>query len=118
MCPSGGEIVSKLCLIVQDMAVCSLGSGSSVLLWHDSWSGQSLKQQLPHLFSFAKFGNSSVLQAIGLDALEELFHLPLSVEAFAEFNTLLGPLEDLPNSQANDSWSAFGSSTSFKVSAA
>jgi hypothetical protein len=102
----------------KDLAVCSIGSGSSVLLWHDSWSGQSLKQQLPHLFSFAKFGESSVLQAIGLDALEDHFHLPLSVEAYAEFNTMLGLLEDLPNSQANDTWTAFGNSTSSKVSAA
>jgi hypothetical protein len=77
-----------------------------------------LKFQLPRLFSFAKSEDPSVLQTLNLNALEDLFHLPLSVEAFAEFNTLQGLLEDLPISHATDSWSVFGSSTSFNVSKA
>jgi hypothetical protein len=66
-----------------------------------------LKHQVPHLFSFAKFEDSSVLQILSLDALEEHFHLPLSVEAYTEFTTLRGLLEDLPISHVNDSWPVF-----------
>lgn len=67
------------------LAQCSLGSACSVLLWHDSWTQQLLKEQWPLLFPFAKQQQINTRQAWEIPDKAELFHLPLSVEAYTEF---------------------------------
>jgi mannosylglycoprotein endo-beta-mannosidase len=67
---------------------CSIGTGSSVLLWIDSWINVPLNMQLPHLYSFTVNEVVSIHQGKYLEQLSALFHLPLSNEAFAQFQTL------------------------------
>jgi hypothetical protein len=47
-----------------------------------------LHQKFHHLVSFAKCTDLSVHKAISSDYLEDLFHLPLSQQAFQEFEQL------------------------------
>jgi mannosylglycoprotein endo-beta-mannosidase len=72
----------------KSLAKCSVGVGSSVLLWSDSWNTVPINLQLPHLFSFTVNDGVSIHQAKILEHLSELFHLPLSIKAFAQFQTL------------------------------
>jgi hypothetical protein len=102
----------------KNLAQCSIGSGSSVLLWTDVWSIIPLNLQLPHLFSFVVDENASVLQVRTLEQLSSHFHLPLSNEAFAQFQTLQDLMVNLPVGNDSDSWEVFGSATNFKVSPA
>jgi hypothetical protein len=94
---------------------CSIGTGSSVLLWIDSWINVPLNMQLPHLYSFTVNEVVSIHQAKSLEQLLALFHLPLSNEAFAQFQTLQDFMINLPDSSDSDSWEVFGSNTIFKV---
>jgi len=58
------------------LASCDPGSGASVSLWSDNWSGQSLELSLPHLFSFSRKKNCSIQFYIEND-LNRSFFLPL-----------------------------------------
>jgi hypothetical protein len=70
------------------LARCNLGDGKSVLFWGDLWNDQCLHQKFPHLIAFAKKTNISVKEAVSTEYTEDIFNLPLSQEAFEEFNEL------------------------------
>jgi hypothetical protein len=59
-----------------------------VLFWGDLWNDQCLHQKFPHLVTFAKKTNMFVNEAIFTEYTEDLLNLPLSQEAFEEFNDL------------------------------
>jgi hypothetical protein len=108
-------------LAFKDLTICQVNNGASTLFWHDSWLAQPLKWQLPHLFSFAKHEFSSATHFLNLQTLEDLgehFHLPLSEEAFSELLQLQAILLNFPSNMVDDTWLAFNSATSFKVSKA
>jgi hypothetical protein len=73
------------------MASVSIADGSTCLLWDDCWQGQSLKLAFPELFS--------------VDSILDLFHLPLSEEAFGQFQQLEGLFQNLHMTDATDVWS-------------
>jgi hypothetical protein len=54
-------------------------------MWNEN---QCLYQIFRHLVSYAKNTNLTVHSAISLEYLKDLFHLPLSQEAFLEFEEL------------------------------
>lgn len=54
-------------------------------LWTDLWLDTVLATNYPELFSFAKNKTITVSMAKATNNLHELFHLPLSQEAFAQF---------------------------------
>lgn len=79
--------IIKLLPTFKEMAIsCTVGQGSSTLFWHDKWTHTALKQQFPELFTFSMDGLLSVREAADSDSFQELFHRPLSVQAFAQFN--------------------------------
>jgi hypothetical protein len=67
------------------MSRCHLGNGKSVLFWTDLWGDSFLHHKFPHLLSFAKMTDVSVSKVLHMDFLPDLFHLPLSQQAYAEF---------------------------------
>jgi hypothetical protein len=56
-------------------------------------------------YSFAKDKKVSVKTVLELDALEDHFHLPLSVEAYQQFCELELYLQSLPRDSGTDKWS-------------
>jgi hypothetical protein len=61
-------------------------NGTSTLFWKDFWAeGGLLCNKYPRLFSFAIDEDLSVANMAGLESLEAGFALPLSVEAFQEW---------------------------------
>jgi hypothetical protein len=77
------------------LAQCSVASGASILLLHDVWAQQPLSLALPHLYSFSKNTEVSIASVLQLDFLHSHFHLPLSVEAFAQLHELHDMLQGL-----------------------
>ena len=63
-----------------------------------------LSHQFPRLFSFAKDKLASVRDVIQLDSLTDTFHMPLSAEAFLEYNELQVLLQDISLTDATDEW--------------
>jgi hypothetical protein len=60
----------------------------SALFWLDLWNDQCMHQKFPHLVTFAKKTNTSVEKAILTEYTEDLFNLPLTQQAYEEFNEL------------------------------
>jgi hypothetical protein len=75
----------KLLDTYKSMAKCNRGYGKTILFWTDMWEDSCLHHQLPHLVSFAKRTYVSVYDVISQEFLEDLFHLPVSQQAFQEF---------------------------------
>jgi hypothetical protein len=66
------------------MAMCNLESGKTTFLWVDS----CLHLQLPHLVYFSKRTDLAAEQVIHTEFLQDLFHLPLSLQDFQEFEQM------------------------------
>jgi hypothetical protein len=100
------------------LAKCSLGNGCSVLLWHDVWTDQILNAKWPHLFSLAKQHHITVKQALEVPDEAELFHLPLSAEAYSEFLEFQILRTSVSLQNQHDSWLVFDNNSKFNVSKA
>ena len=76
------------------IAKTDLNDGKTCLLWQDIW-GQDCIPQLayPELFSFAKNKAISVAEAKSLGNFHDLFHLPLSEEAYNQYLILQQSLD-------------------------
>ena len=103
------------------MARCSIGDGKTALFWPDLRHSACLIQSIPHLYSFAKDRHLSVQRVLQFDYLEDLFHLPLTAEAFMEFELMEEICARLRRSALRDhldSWSyMWGNNTLFVAKA-
>ena len=97
--------VLRLSIIFRGIAKCEIGDGSTVYFWDDMWSDAVLSQEFPRLASFASNENASVLEVMQATDLDELFFLPLSQQAFEEYEVLQLQLQNLPyDADAKDCW--------------
>jgi hypothetical protein len=78
----------KLCDIYRGIAKCSVGDGSTALFWSDIWNDHILQDKFPRLFSFAKDNLISVARFLSTKQMDKFFHLPLSSEAWHEYQAL------------------------------
>jgi hypothetical protein len=78
----------KLLDIYKAMARCNIGNGKTVNFWTDLWEDSFLHQKFPHLVTYAKHTDWSVDRVIHTEYPEDLFYLPLSQQAFGEFQDL------------------------------
>jgi hypothetical protein len=69
------------------------------------WNGNNLQVSYLELFSFMRNKNITVKSILDLESLEELFTLPLSVEACDQFCELEVLLQSLEQTGENDIWS-------------
>jgi hypothetical protein len=95
---------------------CHIGDGKSALFWTDLWENVCMTQKFPHLLSFAKSTDLTVYQVLETEFLEDLFHLPLSQEAFSEFEdleVLCGRIISTFQQGNIDSWSYIWGSKEF-----
>lgn len=81
-----------------------LGSGTSVWFWQDQWSDIVPMQVFPELYSFTKKKNLSLHKVYGMPYLSNLFHLPLSLEAYDQFCALQNMMDNLELNGWNDIW--------------
>jgi hypothetical protein len=69
-------------IIYRSIATCTIGDGSTISFWDDLWADSVLSVKYPHLVSFAKKLDASVLEVMQAEDLDVLFMLPLSTKAF------------------------------------
>jgi mannosylglycoprotein endo-beta-mannosidase len=71
--------------IYRSITKCMVGDGTSILFWKDFWhSDQLLCEEFPMLFTFTKNEDLCVADFISNNTPEDLFDLPLSVQAHDE----------------------------------
>jgi len=80
--------ILKLCDLFRGITNCKLGDGSTVLFWSDLWNDNVMQSKFPRLFSFAKNKKISVLQSLSNNNLQSQFHLPLSEQAYQEYQRM------------------------------
>jgi hypothetical protein len=97
--------ILKLCDLFRGIANCKIGDGSTVLFWSDLWNDNVMQIKYPRLYSFAKNKNISVAQFLTNNTLEMQFHLPLSEQAYQEYQSLQDYFQTFQVQQgAKDSW--------------
>jgi hypothetical protein len=79
----------------KELARVEIEDGKTTLLWHDNWDGMCKSTRYLELWSFASIKDITIHQA-RMTASHEMFHTPLSVEAFERFLALQGLLANLP----------------------
>lgn len=94
----------KLLQQYKELACPNLKNGESLLFWKDKWNGQELQLAMPELYSFAKNQLTSVKKVFNTADQTQLFHLPLSAQAFQQFQQLTPLLQDSPQNQEPDVW--------------
>ena len=106
----------KLLDYYKGMARCKIGNGSSALLWQDLWHDACLKHKFPRLYSFTNNIDITVRNAVQKELLEDLFHFPLSREAYQEFIQLEEIWEDVKQTSEpvqHDVWTYIWGNDSF-----
>lgn len=95
----------KLLHQYKEFASIALRNGESTLFWEDKWNNRELKATMPELFSFTKKQYISAKKVLECSNLSQLFHLPLSVQAYQQLQQLLVILQRFPHTQEKDVWS-------------
>ena len=72
--------------IYRSISTSHLGNGTTTLFWKDFWhDGELMCDKLPHLYSFVLEEDSSVANMASLEDPSTAFALPLSTEAYSEY---------------------------------
>ena len=92
----------------RNITVVNLGVGDSIFFWLDKWyfldSHETNAERFPRLLSFVLNSKTSVSQVYETQELSSLFYLPLSNQAFEEFNIQQQALVTSPLSSEHDVW--------------
>ena len=105
--------VLKSLVSFKGLASVIVSDGSSCLFWLDIWNNNLMSSIFPELFSFAWAQNISVQSFISTNNRSDLFHLPLSAQAFDQFQQLENFLKDFQLQNGNDLWTYIWGSAAF-----
>jgi hypothetical protein len=73
-----------------------MNNGSTILFWLDPWNGSPLAQSCPELFSFARNIHINTSKVLSLTNTTQLMQLPLSEQAFIQFQFIQNLLYNRP----------------------
>jgi hypothetical protein len=100
--------VCKLLGKYREISTILPGKGNTFVFWRDSWlfdgSVQPLEQRFSRLHSYAKDPNLTAKQVYDSPTFADLFHLPLSVQAYEEFQIVAEVMRVSPLTVAQDVW--------------
>lgn len=85
----------------------TVGDGSTILFWLDAWHGAPLNEQWPHLFSYAHEELTLVQHFLSEEDKSTFFQVPLSVEAFDQYQVMISELDNVQLTQDKDSWGIY-----------
>ena len=105
--------ILKLSNSFKGMSRVIIKDGATCFLRQDLWTGQILDQSFPELFSYAKNTLILVKKACQSQELYDLFHLPLSVEAFQRFQVFSELVDNLNLTEDTDVWTYIWNSNIF-----
>jgi hypothetical protein len=75
----------KLLTTYKGLSQASLGVGDTILFLSNMWTGKILKLEYAQLFSFAINAKITLKTLVELEEFQDLFHLPLTEEAYEQF---------------------------------
>jgi hypothetical protein len=95
------------------MASVLVKDGASCLFWDDCWQGPPLKLAYLELYSFVKKSSISLKRVTVVNDVSSLFSLPLSVQAYGQFQQVQVILQDLQHLDGMDTWTYIWGSSIF-----
>lgn len=105
----------KLIPKFKELASCVPASGHTILFWEDIWKEQALKFNWPHLYSFCKSPSLSMQLVLNTSDISSMFHLPLSLEAFEQFQQMQDMINTYDINPQKDQWQFPKKSSKFTV---
>jgi len=97
--------VMRLNNLYRSCSRCIVGDGSTVCFWEDRWTDNILSTDFPRIASFSKSEHVSVQQVMQTQDMEDMFHLPLSVQALEELNDLQTVIQEVTyDANQDDKW--------------
>lgn len=96
--------ILKLLHDFKSFSSAQVQNGSTCLFWSDSWIQQPLQLEYPELYSFARNKEISVARVWAIQDLSDLFHLPLSSEAFQQLQIMQSFKDHFPLTNSQDIW--------------
>jgi len=107
----------KLLETFKSFSTVQVQNGDACLFWHDKWLQQPLKEDYPELYSFALNNNVSVTNYYAHQQLQEIYSLPLSTEAFQQFQLVHSFIEHFPLTDQHDkssyNWGKYSASKAY-----
>jgi len=91
----------------------TVGDGSTILFWSDACHGAPLDEQWPHLFSYAHDEHILVQQFLTEEDTSTFFHVPLSIDAYEQYQVMFSKLGNVQLTQGNDTWGYIWGSPNF-----
>lgn len=98
------KAILKLLPTFRQLHVCKAGPGNTIRVWADRWQDIPLQMQYPELFSFAINREATLSDVQQLDDLSQLFHRPLSLEAYDQYNAMQLLIMNRDSSADRDVW--------------
>lgn len=99
----------------KSFAVLTVRDGATCFLWHDDWNNAIHTLHFPELYSFCRNRLITLKTVVDQPLLQDLFHLPLTPEAFHQFQQLEHSVQNIQLQHSPDlwsySWGSFFSST-------
>lgn len=80
--------ICKLAPVYKSMVQCTIGQGNTIQVWTDEWGHGTLQYEFPHLFSYIKKPTITTSQWMNADNATEIYHTPMSSEAYQELQLL------------------------------
>jgi hypothetical protein len=96
--------ILKLLDSYKGIAMANVSDGVSCFFWRDLWTNNVLQQTYPELFSYCKDPFASVQKVKAESMPVTLFHLPLSTEAYVQFQHMQNMLQSVNLNQTPDQW--------------
>lgn len=91
----------------------TIQDGQTCFLWNDLLNGVVYSQVFPELFSFVKSQHTSLALAVSNPHFYELFHLPLTPEAYEQFVSLSEIIQGMQLQDTHDVWAYSWGSSNF-----
>lgn len=105
----------KLLPLYKEQTVCVAGISNTIAFWRDKWKDQVLQISYPQLSSFCINIDITLQKVLELPNMEDMFHLPLSSQAYQQFQHLQAQLQDTGQLTERDKWGYPWNSNNFSV---
>jgi hypothetical protein len=92
-----------------------MANARTILFWEDLWNKGIPAQQYPELFSFAYNSKLTIKEAKQKSHLLEIFHLPLSVQAYEQYLEISEAWGQITVINAKDTWKLIWGSKIFST---